>query len=61
MRKQVSCKVSFLVRAVELGRGTKAEMAAALALASSVGVVRAATVPVHVAVPPVPSSSVIWI
>ena len=42
MRKQVSGRISFLVRAVELGRGTKAKPAGALVLASPVGVISAA-------------------
>lgn len=46
MRKQVSCRISFLVRAVGLGRGTKADTVAAPVLASPVEVVSAATVPV---------------
>lgn len=48
MRKQVSGRISFLVRAVELGRGTKAKTEAALGSVSPVGVVSAATVPVPV-------------
>lgn len=46
MRKQVSCRISFLVRAVGLGRGTKADTVAAPLSASPVGIVSAATVPV---------------
>lgn len=46
MRKQVSCRISFLVRAVGLGRGTEADTGAAPVSASPVGVVSAAAVPV---------------
>ena len=61
MRKQVSGRMSFLMRAVELGRRTKAKTVAALVSASLVGVISAATAPVPVAVPVALSSSVIWI
>lgn len=60
MKKQVSGRMSFLVRAVELVSSTKAEMAAALVSASPVGVISAATATVPVAVPVTLSSSVIW-
>lgn len=39
MRKQVSRRISFLVRAVGLGRGTKADTVAAPVSASPVGIV----------------------
>lgn len=59
MRKQVSGRMSFVVRAVEVGRSTKAETVAALVSASPVGVISAVTASVPVAVPVTLSSSVI--
>ena len=44
----MSCRVSFLVKAAELDRGTEAEMVAALVVASLAGAIGATAVPVPV-------------